>query len=162
MITRSLFSSAILALVASVAVQPALAASDSDEIEHARSIIREKLETERTGIDIKWKNPKSGSAGKMRINDTRFIEDDIPCRWYEWSLSGTSNRISTKGKGCRIKKDVWLLEESTLIRQTVRVTTAAKTKPTTASKPKDPMAGVRFTRPGGDNPGASGGSSSQQ
>ena len=145
---RSVAAGAAVATLAAFSV----AADDRQEIEFARSVVKSKLETERTGTGIDWTNPDTGKTGTLRVVETKIVGRGMPCRWYEWSIKvDAATKIETKGKGCRLAKDNWLLEETAIVRKTVKVKVKvkpkAKAKPPPPPEPKDPMAGLKLTRP---------------
>jgi hypothetical protein len=123
------------------------AAGESEEIEFARSVVKTKLETERTGTKIDWINPETETPGRMRIVETQILDHGLACRWYEWSVeAGSDTKIETFGKGCRLGNGEWLLEETAVVRKTLRIRVPAEVEQP-AAEPKDPMAEVTFTRP---------------
>ena len=126
-----------------------VAAGEREEIEFARSVVKAKLETERTSSKLDWTNPDSGKSGTMQIVETQILDRGLACRWYEWSLeSDDDTTIKVNGKGCRLANGEWLLEETAVVNKTVRVKeTVEVERPVPAPEPKDPMAEVTFTRP---------------
>ncbi|MDX1710742.1 MAG: RT0821/Lpp0805 family surface protein [Rhodovibrionaceae bacterium] len=139
----------LAALTASPALSQVAIAGPQEEVEFARAVVKAKLETERTGVAIEWKNPESGKAGQMEILETQILDRSLPCRWYEWSVKyAAGSTIETEGKGCRLRSGEWLLEETAIIREQVRVEVPVEVvKPAPQPEPKDPMADVVFTRP---------------
>jgi hypothetical protein len=129
----------------------AVSAQPSAEIEFARSIVKARLETERTGTEIEWTNPETGNNGRMRIVETQILDRGLPCRWYEWSVETDAGAdISTDGKGCRLANGEWLLEETAIVREIRNVpvpVAAPASEPEPETESADPMAGVTFTRP---------------
>ena len=51
------------------------------DLEHIRPLLEQTLETEKSGIEIRWSNPGTGHSGKIRVERT-FFRDDRPCRDY--------------------------------------------------------------------------------
>jgi hypothetical protein len=125
-------------------------AAPAAEIDFARSIVKARLETERTGTEVEWRNPETDNVGRMRIVETQILDRGLPCRWYEWSVETDSGSdIETEGKGCRLANGEWLLEETAIVRE-IRTVPVPLTvvAPEPEPQPADPMAGISFTRPG--------------
>jgi len=123
------------------------AAGEREEIEFARSVIKTKLETERTSTKLDWTNPETGKTGTMQIIETQILDRGLACRWYEWSVEADADtKIEAKGKGCRLQNGEWLLEETAVVNKTVRIKEKVEVE-RPAPEPKDPMAEVTFTRP---------------
>jgi surface antigen len=140
----------LVVLVSVMAVSSRAALADpKEEIAFARSVVKAKLESERTGTGIEWTNPETGQNGRMTIVETQILDRNLPCRWYEWSVEYKSgSTIETEGKGCRMHNGEWLLEETAVVRERkeVRVEVPVEVE-RPAPEPKDPMAEVAFTRP---------------
>lgn len=157
-------ASLVACLTALVVPWAGATAGEREEIEFARSVIKAKLETERTGTKLDWTNPTSGKTGSMRIVETQVLDRGLACRWYEWSLEADAETtIEANGKGCRLSNGEWLLEETAVVNKTVRVKETVEVQrpaPEPEAEPKaDPMASVTFTRPdsmAGKDPGAGG------
>ena len=130
-------------------------AADKEDIAFARSFVKVKLESAKTGSSFDWTNPDNGHKGSMRIVETQIFDRGRPCRWYQWSIdAGPKSKIETEGKGCRLSNGEWLLEETAVIRETVEVEVRVEVpveveRP--APEPKDPMDDVTYSRPDSSN-----------
>lgn len=76
------------------------------------SMIKQTLEFERTGTDLKWSNPETGSRGVIRVERTYYRDANTPCRDYVRTTKRPEGEdITTRGTGCRMGDGRWFLNE---------------------------------------------------
>ena len=100
------------------------------------ALVKQTLEFERTGTDVPWSNPETGSRGVIRVERTYFLDSDTPCRDYtRITRRPDGERITTRGSGCRIGDGRWFLDEAL----GAEVSPPSKAPPAPAAAPADPM-----------------------
>lgn len=123
-------AAAVVLAVVSLAPQARAAASDpSGDLPHIRPIMDQTLETEKSGIEVRWSNPTTGNRGMIRVERT-FYRDDRPCREYLRTVErpeGTGWVI--RGTACRVERGRWE------VRNEIPTETGAKEGPRTPSRP---------------------------
>lgn len=79
----------------------------SGDLDHIRPLLNQTLETEKSGVEIRWSNPSTEHRGLMRVERT-FYRDDRPCRDYIRTVerSGRSGWI-IRGTACREDRGRW-------------------------------------------------------
>jgi surface antigen len=85
---------------------------DPDE-EYVGPLINQALESERTGVQIPWRNPATGSGGMIVIERTFYRDPRTPCRDYRRTLEapGGAPTVEIQGTGCRVGSGRWSLDE---------------------------------------------------
>jgi surface antigen len=103
---------AVLCLVAlAAAPADAVAQTDADE-EYVGPLVNQALETEKSGVEIPWSNPATGSSGMILIERTFYRDPRTPCRDYRRTLEQVgAPTIEIQGTGCRIGSGRWSLDE---------------------------------------------------
>jgi hypothetical protein len=91
---------------------PRLAAqADADE-EYVGPLISEALETQRTGVEVPWTNPATGSSGIIVVERTFYRDPRTPCRDYRRTLERAGGpTLTIAGAGCRTGSGRWSLDE---------------------------------------------------
>ncbi len=90
----------------------ALAAESPEDAAYVAQRLQEVLEFEKTGVDIPWKNPTTGSYGMIRIERTYYQNPKLPCRVYRRTqIMDDELTMSVEGTGCRVGDARWYLDE---------------------------------------------------
>jgi surface antigen len=96
------------------------------------ALVKQTLEFERTGTDLPWSNPETGSRGMIRVERTYYLDSNTPCRDYtRTTRRPDGERITTHGTGCRMGDGRWFLDEAL----GAGATPAFKAPPTAAGTP---------------------------
>lgn len=73
------------------------------------------LETQKTGVAIRWLNAETGHSGTVQVTGTYYLENGTPCRDYRRTVeTAAADTRVIKGTGCRTGKGVWQLSETEL------------------------------------------------
>ena len=75
----------VLIWTATLAGGADLAAQVADE-EYVKPLLNRVLETEKTGVELPWSNPDTGSSGIIVIERTFYRDPGTPCRDYRRTL----------------------------------------------------------------------------
>jgi surface antigen len=111
----------------------AWAAEDPRDAPVVSAMVKQTLEFERTGTDLPWSNPETGSRGVIRVERTYYLDPNTPCRDYTRTTDRPGGeRITARGTGCRMADGRWFLDEA-LGRG---VAPASKTPPAAAEVPE--------------------------
>jgi 17 kDa outer membrane surface antigen len=87
------------------------AAQVADE-EYVEPLLNQALETERTGVELPWRNPATGSSGIIAIERTFYRDPRTPCRDYRRTLERAGEpAVEVEGTGCRIGPSEWAIDE---------------------------------------------------
>ena len=101
----------VLWIAAAAAPQDVAAQADADE-EYVGPLVNQALETEKSGVEIPWSNPATGSSGMILIERTFYRDPRTPCRDYRRTLERAgAPTIEIQGTGCRIGSGRWSLDE---------------------------------------------------
>lgn len=93
------------------AAQNVAAQTDADE-DYVGPLVNQALETEKTGVEIPWSNPATGSSGIILIERTFYRDPRTPCRDYRRTLDRVgAPSVEIQGTGCRIGSGRWSLDE---------------------------------------------------
>ena len=104
---------AALIACASLAGAPDAAAQVADE-EYVEPLLNQALEAERTGVELPWRNPATGSSGVIAIERTFYRDPRTPCRDYRRTLERAGEpAVEVEGTGCRIGPNEWAIDEET-------------------------------------------------
>ena len=96
--------SLLATLAAGAAIGPARAAETPEDAAYVAERLQEILEFEKTGIDIPWKNPATGSRGMIRIERTYYQTPKLPCRVYRRTqILDKGLTMKVDGEGCRVQ-----------------------------------------------------------
>jgi surface antigen len=107
----SALAAAVLWIGAFVAPHDLAAQADADE-EYVGPLLNQALETEKSGLEIPWRNPATGSNGIIVIERTFYRDPATPCRDYRRTLERAgAPKVEIQGTGCRIDRDRWSLDE---------------------------------------------------
>jgi surface antigen len=102
---------AVLISLAPLAGVPGAAAQVADE-EYVEPLLNQALEAERTGVELPWRNPATGSSGIIVIERTFYRDPRTPCRDYRRTLERAGEpAIEVEGTGCRIAPGEWAIDE---------------------------------------------------
>ncbi len=75
--------------------------------------VKQTLEFERTGTDLRWSNPETGSRGVIRVERTYYRDANTPCRDYiRTTKRAGGEEFTTRGTGCRMSDGRWFLDET--------------------------------------------------
>jgi surface antigen len=108
---RMALAAAMASALATLAPHWVAAQEDADE-EYVAPLINQALEAERTGVEVPWTNPATGSSGTIVIERTFYRDPRTPCRDYRRTIErpgGPSGAI--QGTGCRVGSGRWSLDE---------------------------------------------------
>ena len=98
-------------ILLAVAVQPVAAQADADE-DYVGPLINQALENERSGVEIPWTNPATGSRGIIVIERTFYRDPRTPCRDYRRTIERAgAPGVAIEGTGCRLGSGRWSLDE---------------------------------------------------
>ena len=76
-------------------------------------MVKQALEFERTGTDLRWSNPETGSGGVIRVERTYYRDANTPCRDYiRTTKRPGGEEFTTRGTGCRMSDGRWFLDET--------------------------------------------------
>lgn len=103
----------IAALVISLVAPPVMADSRADaDVAFLRSVLNQRLEHQRSGIEDVWANPTTGSAGTITIEAAFERGDGLVCRNYRRTTDqvGSPPEI-VAGEGCRVEPGIWQVNE---------------------------------------------------
>lgn len=102
---------AVLWIAATVAPHEVAAQAEADE-EYVGPLVNQALETEKSGVEIPWSNPATGSSGMILIERTFYRDPRTPCRDYRRTLERVGvPAVEIQGTGCRIGSARWSLDE---------------------------------------------------
>ena len=102
---------AVLWIAATVAPHEVAAQAEADE-EYVGPLVNQALETEKSGVEIPWSNPATGSSGMILIERTFYRDPRTPCRDYRRTLERVgAPTVEVQGTGCRIGSARWSLDE---------------------------------------------------
>ena len=102
--------------------------------------MNQALETEKSGVEIPWSNPATGSSGMIMIERTFYRDPRTPCRDYRRTLERVgAPTAEIQGTGCRIGSGHWSLDEEDP-RSVAATGTARPSEPAEAPDP-EPAAG---------------------
>ena len=132
-------------IAATVAPQDVAAQADEDE-EYVGPLVNQALESEKSRLEIPWRNPATGSGGMIVIERTFYRDPRTPCRDYRRTLERAgAPTVEIQGTGCRIGPGLWSLdEEGTQPLATTAPSAgagAARTPPPLAAPDLEPGAG---------------------
>ena len=98
--------------IAAIAAAPDVAAQTEADEEYVGPLVNQALETEKSGVEIPWSNPATGSSGMILIERTFYRDPRTPCRDYRRTLERAgAPMIEIQGTGCRIGSGRWSLDE---------------------------------------------------
>jgi surface antigen len=98
--------------VGTAALPQQLAAQVDPDEEYVGPLINQALEGERTGVEIPWSNPATGSGGMIVIERTFYRDPRTPCRDYRRTTERAGGpKVEIQGTGCRVGSDRWSLDE---------------------------------------------------
>jgi surface antigen len=87
------------------------AQTDADE-DYVAPFVNQALETEKSGVEVPWSNPATGSSGTIVIERTFYRDPRTPCRDYRRTLERAgAPPVTIQGTGCRIGPGRWSLDE---------------------------------------------------
>ena len=101
----------VLWLATIAAAQDVAAQTDADE-DYVGPLVNQALETEKSGVEIPWSNPATGSSGTILVERTFYRDPRTPCRdyWRTRARAGAPT-LEIQGTGCRIGAGRWSLDE---------------------------------------------------
>ena len=87
-------------------------AEDPRDFAYAIDHLQEVLEFKRTGIEVRWQNPKTGKGGVILVERTYFTDPKTPCRDFILTFDDDQTAPTTAlGTGCRRAGGEWLLND---------------------------------------------------
>jgi surface antigen len=90
---------------------PHSAAQVADE-DYVEPLLNQALETEKSGVELPWSNPATGSGGMIVIERTFYRDPRTPCRDYRRTVERAgAAAVEIEGTGCRVGPGEWTLEE---------------------------------------------------
>lgn len=102
---------AVLIWIATLAGALDLAAQVADE-DYVEPLLNRALEAEKTGVEMPWSNPETGSSGIIVIERTFYRDPRTPCRDYRRTLERAgAAAVEIEGTGCRVGPSEWELDE---------------------------------------------------
>lgn len=109
-------------------------AADEDFVE---PILKQALETEKTGVEVPWSNPATGNGGIVVIERTFYRDPRTPCRDYRRTLERAgAPTIEIEGTGCRVGPGEWMLDEAEPT--SVAASPGSPTRPPGPDEPPEP------------------------
>ena len=101
----------VLVWIMTLAASPDVAAQATDE-EYVEPLVNQALENEKTGVELPWSNPATGSSGTIVIERTFYRDPRTPCRDYRRTLERAgAPTLEIQGTGCRVGPSRWALDE---------------------------------------------------
>ncbi len=91
-------------------------ADDAGDVDYLSDVINQRLETQKTGVDVPWWNPETGNRGVITITGTDMRDPAQPCRTYRRTterLGGPTTIV--QGRACRIGEGLWQRTESAAV-----------------------------------------------
>ena len=137
LLTTARFAAALLLGLVCLAGAPR-AGEDPRDAAVVAALVKQTLEFERTGTDLPWSNPETGSRGVIRVERTYNLDSDTPCRDYtRTTRRPDGERITTRGTGCRMGDGRWFLDEApgADVAPASKAPPASKTPPAVAGAP---------------------------
>ena len=126
---------AVLISLAPLAGVPGAAAQVADA-EYVEPLLNQALEAERTGVELPWRNPATGSSGIIVIERTFYRDPRTPCRDYRRTLERAGEpAIEVEGTGCRIAPSEWAIDEEAPASRAATPAPAAGPEPTPDEPP---------------------------
>jgi surface antigen len=108
---RVAVSLAVACILAAVASQRIAAQEELDEA-YVGPLINQALESQRTGVEVPWTNPATGSSGTIVVERTFYRDPRTPCRDYRRTVERAGGAaVAIEGTGCRIGSGRWSLDE---------------------------------------------------
>jgi surface antigen len=102
----------MLLIAATAAVPRDVAAQAEADEEYVGPLVNQALETAKSGVEIPWSNPATGSSGMIVIERTFYRDPRTPCRDYRRTLARAGAPVAeVQGTGCRIGSGRWSLDE---------------------------------------------------
>lgn len=102
---------AMAGILTGAASQRSAAQEDPDEA-YVGPLINQALESQRTGVEVPWTNPATGSSGTIVVERTFYRDPRTPCRDYRRTVErGGGAPVQIEGTGCRIGSGRWSLDE---------------------------------------------------
>jgi surface antigen len=112
LLTTARFAAALLLGLVCLAGAPR-AGEDPRDAAVVAPLVKQTLEFERTGTDLPWSNPETGSRGVIRVERTYYRDTNTPCRDYTRTTERPGGeRSTTRGTGCRMGDGRWFLDEA--------------------------------------------------
>ena len=103
---------AVLVGMVALAATPDGAAQTAADEEYVEPLLDQALETEKTGVELPWSNPATGSSGTIVIERTFYRDPRTPCRDYRRTLEQAgAPTLEIEGTGCRVGPSRWALDE---------------------------------------------------
>jgi surface antigen len=100
-----------LACLLLAAAAQRVSAQDADE-EYLGPLINQALESQRTGVEVPWSNPATGSSGTIVVERTFYRDPRTPCRDYRRTIERAGGpAVAIEGTACRIGAGRWSLDE---------------------------------------------------
>ncbi len=99
--------------LAAIAFASSAFADDARDVDYLADVINQRLETQRSGVEVPWMNPATGNRGIIIITGTDMRDPSEPCRTYRRTterLSGDTTVV--EGRACRVGDGLWQRTES--------------------------------------------------
>jgi surface antigen len=89
---------------------PAAGQSDAD---YLADVMNQRLESQRTGVEVPWMNPSTGNGGMIVIFSTDDSDPERPCRSYRRTIESPGEpTIVIEGNACRVAVSIWQRSEA--------------------------------------------------
>lgn len=109
---RGRFLIAFLGFALVIAPSSSTWAEDPEDFAYAKDHLQEVLEFDRTGIEIRWRNPRTGKGGSILVERTYFPNLKTPCREFILTFDDEDAAPTRAlGTGCRRAEGEWQLTE---------------------------------------------------
>ena len=99
--------------IAAVLLALSAYADDARDVDYLADVINQRLETQRSGVEVPWLNPATGNRGIIIITGTDMHDPAQPCRTYRRTTERLGGATSVvEGRACRIGEGLWQRTES--------------------------------------------------
>ena len=103
----------LTASLAAVLIATGALADDSRDADYLADVINQRLETQRTGVEVPWLNPATGSSGVIVIVRTDDSDSERPCRDYRrTTVRPGEPTLIVEGSACRVGQMLWQRTET--------------------------------------------------
>lgn len=112
-VRSALLMPALLAGLAALIAPPDGGAQTAADEAYVEPLLYQALETEKSGVEVPWSNPATGSSGTIVIERTFYRDPTTPCRDYRRTIEQAgASTLEIEGTGCRVAPGRWALDEA--------------------------------------------------